>query len=169
MNKSVFLLSVFAWLAITTFCYASPLEIEISLNESVSSERYEYLNADFFVATKITNSSNHDQEFWVWNCAYGWTWEVSTPAIITGIEKCRKNGLTKIILKPTEFYSKDLALRVDSNARQGPLTFQLGFRLIKVDRINRQKGILSKPFESKIMDVIWSNPLTLEVTKNMIK
>jgi len=156
MNKSTILLSIFAWSILTTFCYASPLKIEISLKDPVS----------LILATRITNISDNDQKIPVWLCSYGSSWVASSPAIITGLESCTKNFVTEVVLKPRESYSRDLLIAVSSKAKAGSLTFQMGFNL-KNDWFGTRIGIgINKEM---LKDVIWSNPITIEVSNDMLK
>lgn len=165
MNKFTILLSIFAWSMLTTFCYASPLKIEISLDEHSSSKKLDINPASLTIATKITNISNDDQKIPVWICSYGWSWVASSPAIISGLEGCLKNYDEVITLKPGEEYKRDLQIAVSSKAKVGPLNFQMGFNL-KNDWIGTRIGIGAN--KEMLADVIWSNPVTINVNYAML-
>ena len=165
MNKSIILLSIFVWSFLTTFCYASPLKIEISLNEHSPLNQFGKDFKRLAIATKITNISDKDQKITVWLCSYGSSWVASSPAIVTGLESCEKNNPTDVILKPKESYSRDLLIAVSSKAKAGSLSFQMGFNL-KNDRFGGRIGIESN--KEMLTDVIWSNPITIEITHAMM-
>jgi len=168
VKKSTTFLSIFACLVLTTFCYASPLKVEISLNEHSSLKWYynngQYQNPAILVlATKITNISDQDQKIPVWDCSYGKFWVASSPAIITGIESCRKNSVGVVVLKPTESYSRDLLILVSSKAQAGSLTFKMGYNLWSGTHFDYYKN------KSVLKEVIWSNPITIEVNNDMLR
>lgn len=166
MNKRTILLSIFVWSVLTSLCFAAPLKVEISLSEHSALKQFEKNPASLTLATKITNISDNDQKIPVWLCSYGSSWVASSPAIITGLESCTKNFVTEVVLKPAESYSRDLAIRVSSKAKAGPLSFQMGFNL-KNDWAGTRIGIgINKEM---LTDVIWSNPITIEVSGDMLK
>lgn len=165
MNKTNILLSIFAWLLLTTFCYASPLKVEISLNEHSSLRQVKpYQNPAILVlATKIINISDQDQKIPVWGCSYGQFWVASSPLIITYIEKCRSNSVGVVLLKPKESYSRDLLILVSSKAQPGPLTFKMGYKLWAGTGTDFFLG------KAVLKETIWSKPITIEVGNDMLK
>lgn len=165
MNKSIILLSIFAGSVLTTICYASSLKIEISLNEHSPLKQFDKDPTSLAIATKITNISDNEQKIPVWLCSYGSSWVASSPAIVTGLESCTKNFPTDVVLKPKESYSRDLMVAVSSKAKAGSLTFHMGFNL-KNDWFGTRIGIGSN--KETLTDVIWSNPITIEITNTML-
>ncbi len=65
-----------------------------------------------------------------------------------------------ILLKPGEFDSGELDMAVSSKAKAGSLTFQMGFNL---------KGDEQDQIDIKSKDILWSNPITIEVNNAMLK
>ena len=165
MNKPITLLSIFIWSALITFCYASPLKIEISLNEHSPQIQF-YKDSSFLaLSTKIINISHNYQKISFWQCTYGASWVASSSAIVSGLESCTQNFPADHVLKPKESYSSDLIIAVSSKAKAGPMTFQMGFNL-KNDWFGSRIGIESN--KEMLKDVIWSNPITIEITNDMI-
>ena len=165
MKRCMTLIIILVGISLTTICYASPLKVEISLNEHFERSKFNINPANLDISTRIINVSDVDQRISVWNCSYGYSWVASSPAIVSGLEGCLSNYDTEIILKPGEEYKRHLQIAVSSKAKTGPLTFQMGFNL-KNDWIGTRCGI--EPSEEVVTDVIWSNPITVNINYAML-
>ena len=131
-----------------------------SLNVQIKTARTTVKNnEEISVSTSIRNLGTTETRILVWACAFPSEWLVDNPSIYIDEPNCLIESRAWVGLKPGESYRKAVKVYVRLSAlyaNRQEVTFRMGFgnRLLSG---NGNRG-------SKV-DAVWSNPVTLTVTK----
>ncbi len=159
MRNFRFLLSLFIVLAVSKFALAAPPStIQIAIHSGQESVK----SVDIFpVTTNIQNVGKDTLTLHLWICSYDDHWISDNPNVrVLGIS-CDKNFLQEVKLKPGEIHKRDLNLKIDVAPKNSPVEMpaikSLRFRLGFTDGNEAENSKLAKS--------IWSNSITLKVSK----
>lgn len=116
-------------------------------------------NERFSVSTTIRNSGTKEEKVLVWACTFPSEWVVDNPSIYVHQPNCLQNPRTWIRLKRGDVYRRVVSLYAHLPALSvysKEVTFRMGFgnRLLSENQKHNSKA-----------HVIWSNPITLIVTR----
>jgi hypothetical protein len=128
----------------------SPIKVEVTVaHEKVNN--YE----PFSVATAIRNTSTEEQTLDIWSCSYPTQWVSDASSVHVNLAGCKKNDLLHIKIKPGEAIERAVSIRVElapGDGKPESVTFRMGFK-----NATFVMGQANLP--------MWSNPLTVTVTK----
>jgi hypothetical protein len=145
---------ILIWLLVSSVAWATsdPASFKVEISFKSKTSRTAEPVGMYFINTKVTNMSDHNQNIIVWTQA-GWSWLSSNPAAAAPGTEAAQNVPQAIALKPHQEY--DSAVEVFSDPRRWPVTFKLGFVpraelpvAGQQDKVGEWGG------------VFWSNPIT---------
>ncbi len=142
----------------------NPLDLKIIA--SVRAKRPSLPNT-FTILTKIKNDTDLVQEFEEMTCSKQSSWTTTRREVLTGLDEgCLSNYPTTVTLLPHDEVERDVFVEVTSEAKVGPLTFQLGFNP-KAEWGGPRCGIVPK--EKLSGKVIWSNDITVDIALDLFR
>lgn len=129
-------------------------KVRIKIDEASLHQPGFQQGGEFFVTTKVTNISHHEEQITAWEQP-GWSWMSGNSSIQPGIEALH-NVKEKISLAPDQIYSSQVEMWVNRGA-VGPETFRLGF----IPNATAPAST-NQPQVNNWGGVFWSNYVTLK-------